>query len=124
MLSSATVSLFRLTCSCCPAVNLTGSVTSRQLSWTGQQTAHTSLAHHRLTHLIMCTSFNALCQYCKVLCMCVFCRETNMKVRQSVSVTCELGDPNNLAAFNGEIQKQYNRHHSPHSFVSKCFFSI
>lgn len=29
--------------------------------------------------------------------------ETNMKVRQSVSVTCELGDPNNLAAFNGEV---------------------
>ncbi|XP_037532568.1 phospholipid-transporting ATPase ID [Nematolebias whitei] len=29
--------------------------------------------------------------------------ETNMKVRQSVSVTAELGDPNNLAAFNGEV---------------------
>ncbi|KAL7392859.1 hypothetical protein ABVT39_002674 [Epinephelus coioides] len=29
--------------------------------------------------------------------------ETNMKVRQSVSVTCELGDPNNLASFNGEV---------------------
>lgn len=31
------------------------------------------------------------------------CRETNMKVRQSVSVTSELGDQNNLASFNGEI---------------------
>ncbi|XP_070768628.1 phospholipid-transporting ATPase ID [Enoplosus armatus] len=29
--------------------------------------------------------------------------ETNMKVRQSVSVTSELGDPNNLALFNGEV---------------------
>ncbi|XP_072316163.1 phospholipid-transporting ATPase ID [Eucyclogobius newberryi] len=29
--------------------------------------------------------------------------ETNMKVRQSVSVTCELGDTNNLATFNGEV---------------------
>ncbi|XP_071325988.1 phospholipid-transporting ATPase ID isoform X2 [Trachinotus anak] len=29
--------------------------------------------------------------------------ETNMKVRQSVSVTSELGDPNNLASFNGEV---------------------
>ncbi|KAM9724378.1 phospholipid-transporting ATPase ID isoform 1-T1 [Menidia menidia] len=29
--------------------------------------------------------------------------ETNMKVRQSVSVTAELGDPNNLASFNGEV---------------------
>uniref|UniRef100_A0A3Q2XM92 Phospholipid-transporting ATPase n=1 Tax=Hippocampus comes TaxID=109280 RepID=A0A3Q2XM92_HIPCM len=28
---------------------------------------------------------------------------TNMKVRQSVSVTSELGDPNNLAQFNGEV---------------------
>lgn len=41
MLTSATVSIFRLTCSCCPAVNLTGSVTSRQPSWTGQKTHHT-----------------------------------------------------------------------------------
>ncbi|XP_037836468.1 phospholipid-transporting ATPase ID isoform X2 [Kryptolebias marmoratus] len=31
------------------------------------------------------------------------CRETNMKVRQSVSVTAELGDPNNLATFDGEV---------------------
>lgn len=30
------------------------------------------------------------------------CRETNMKVRQSVSVTSELGDQNNLSSFNGE----------------------
>ncbi|KAL0985263.1 hypothetical protein UPYG_G00154720 [Umbra pygmaea] len=29
--------------------------------------------------------------------------ETNMKVRQSLSVTAELGDPNNLASFNGEV---------------------
>uniref|UniRef100_A0A669ERU8 Phospholipid-transporting ATPase n=1 Tax=Oreochromis niloticus TaxID=8128 RepID=A0A669ERU8_ORENI len=29
--------------------------------------------------------------------------ETNMKVRQSVSVTSELGDPNNLASFDGEV---------------------
>ncbi|KAM9805955.1 phospholipid-transporting ATPase ID isoform 5-T5 [Syngnathus typhle] len=29
--------------------------------------------------------------------------ETNMKVRQSVSMTSELGDPNNLAQFNGEV---------------------
>uniref|UniRef100_A0A3P9PSV5 Phospholipid-transporting ATPase n=1 Tax=Poecilia reticulata TaxID=8081 RepID=A0A3P9PSV5_POERE len=29
--------------------------------------------------------------------------ETNMKVRQSVSVTAELGDPNNLASFDGEV---------------------
>ncbi|KAM7420818.1 hypothetical protein PAMA_015165 [Pampus argenteus] len=29
--------------------------------------------------------------------------ESNMKVRQSVSVTSELGDPNNLASFNGEV---------------------
>uniref|UniRef100_A0A3Q2ZK24 Phospholipid-transporting ATPase n=1 Tax=Kryptolebias marmoratus TaxID=37003 RepID=A0A3Q2ZK24_KRYMA len=29
--------------------------------------------------------------------------ETNMKVRQSVSVTAELGDPNNLATFDGEV---------------------
>uniref|UniRef100_UPI0037E86E99 phospholipid-transporting ATPase ID n=1 Tax=Semicossyphus pulcher TaxID=241346 RepID=UPI0037E86E99 len=29
--------------------------------------------------------------------------ETNMKVRQSVSVTSELGDPNNLAPFDGEV---------------------
>uniref|UniRef100_A0A665VER2 Phospholipid-transporting ATPase n=1 Tax=Echeneis naucrates TaxID=173247 RepID=A0A665VER2_ECHNA len=29
--------------------------------------------------------------------------ETNMKVRQSISVTAELGDPNNLASFNGEV---------------------
>ncbi|XP_013865152.1 phospholipid-transporting ATPase ID isoform X2 [Austrofundulus limnaeus] len=29
--------------------------------------------------------------------------ETNMKVRQSVPVTAELGDPNNLATFNGEV---------------------
>ncbi|XP_060906634.1 phospholipid-transporting ATPase ID isoform X1 [Labrus mixtus] len=29
--------------------------------------------------------------------------ETNMKVRQSVSVTSELGDQNNLASFNGEV---------------------
>lgn len=34
---------------------------------------------------------------------CCLCRETNMKVRQSVSVTSELGDPNNLASFDGEI---------------------
>lgn len=27
-----------------------------------------------------------------------------MKVRQSVSVTSELGDPNNLASFDGEIR--------------------
>ncbi|XP_019747722.1 phospholipid-transporting ATPase ID isoform X2 [Hippocampus comes] len=31
--------------------------------------------------------------------------ETNMKVRQSVSVTSELGDPNNLAQFNGPDTK-------------------
>uniref|UniRef100_A0A674PFF9 Phospholipid-transporting ATPase n=1 Tax=Takifugu rubripes TaxID=31033 RepID=A0A674PFF9_TAKRU len=30
--------------------------------------------------------------------------ETNMKVRQSVSVTSELGDPNNLPSFDGEIR--------------------
>uniref|UniRef100_W5LA57 Phospholipid-transporting ATPase n=1 Tax=Astyanax mexicanus TaxID=7994 RepID=W5LA57_ASTMX len=29
--------------------------------------------------------------------------ETNMKVRQSLSVTSELGDPNNLAQFDGEV---------------------
>ncbi|CAB1334602.1 unnamed protein product [Coregonus sp. 'balchen'] len=29
--------------------------------------------------------------------------ETNMKVRQSLSVTAELGDPNNLASFDGEV---------------------
>ncbi|XP_047196670.1 phospholipid-transporting ATPase ID [Hippoglossus stenolepis] len=29
--------------------------------------------------------------------------ETNMKVRQSVSVTSELGDPNNLFSFDGEV---------------------
>lgn len=29
-----------------------------------------------------------------------------MKVRQSVSVTSELGDPNNLASFNGELREQ------------------
>ncbi|XP_068998882.1 phospholipid-transporting ATPase ID isoform X1 [Embiotoca jacksoni] len=29
--------------------------------------------------------------------------ESNMKVRQSVSVTSELGGPNNLASFNGEV---------------------
>uniref|UniRef100_A0A674MU15 Phospholipid-transporting ATPase n=1 Tax=Takifugu rubripes TaxID=31033 RepID=A0A674MU15_TAKRU len=29
--------------------------------------------------------------------------ETNMKVRQSVSVTSELGDPNNLPSFDGEV---------------------
>uniref|UniRef100_A0A3Q2DRG5 Phospholipid-transporting ATPase n=1 Tax=Cyprinodon variegatus TaxID=28743 RepID=A0A3Q2DRG5_CYPVA len=29
--------------------------------------------------------------------------ETNMKVRQSVSVTAELGDPNNLVSFDGEV---------------------
>ncbi|KAF3691940.1 Phospholipid-transporting ATPase ID [Channa argus] len=29
--------------------------------------------------------------------------ETNLKVRQSVSVTSALGDPNNLALFNGEV---------------------
>ncbi|KAM6909972.1 phospholipid-transporting ATPase ID [Xenentodon cancila] len=29
--------------------------------------------------------------------------ETNMKVRQSVSVTAELGDPNNLATFDGKV---------------------
>ncbi|XP_061633577.1 phospholipid-transporting ATPase ID isoform X2 [Phyllopteryx taeniolatus] len=29
--------------------------------------------------------------------------ETNMKVRQSVSVTTDLGDPDNLAQFNGEV---------------------
>ncbi|XP_063055580.1 phospholipid-transporting ATPase ID [Engraulis encrasicolus] len=29
--------------------------------------------------------------------------ETNMKVRQSLSVTSELGDPNNLARFDGEV---------------------
>ncbi|KAM9310665.1 phospholipid-transporting ATPase ID [Pholidichthys leucotaenia] len=29
--------------------------------------------------------------------------ETNMKVRQSVSVTSELGDPNHLASFDGEV---------------------
>ncbi|MEQ2279035.1 hypothetical protein AMECASPLE_005333 [Ameca splendens] len=29
--------------------------------------------------------------------------ETNMKVRQSVSVTAELGNPNNLASFDGEV---------------------
>uniref|UniRef100_A0A8D3EET1 Phospholipid-transporting ATPase n=1 Tax=Scophthalmus maximus TaxID=52904 RepID=A0A8D3EET1_SCOMX len=29
--------------------------------------------------------------------------ETNMKVRQSVSVTSELGDQNNLSSFNGEV---------------------
>ncbi|CAN9513586.1 unnamed protein product [Ophioblennius macclurei] len=29
--------------------------------------------------------------------------ETNMKVRQSVSVTSELGDPNNLSSFDGEV---------------------
>lgn len=37
---------------------------------------------------------------------CVFvlsCRETNMKVRQSVSVTSDLGDQNNLALFDGEV---------------------
>lgn len=39
----------------------------------------------------------------KLLCVVLSCRETNMKVRQSVSVTSELGDPNNLASFDGEI---------------------
>ncbi|RXN10284.1 phospholipid-transporting ATPase ID-like isoform X2 [Labeo rohita] len=35
-----------------------------------------------------------------------FCRsETNMKVRQSLSVTSELGDPNNLAQFDGPDTK-------------------
>lgn len=37
------------------------------------------------------------------LCVVLSCRETNMKVRQSVSVTSELGDQNNLASFDGEI---------------------
>ncbi len=33
-----------------------------------------------------------------------FCHsETNMKVRQSLSVTSELGDPNNLAQFDGML---------------------
>lgn len=41
----------------------------------------------------------------KLLCAVLSCRETNMKVRQSVSVTSELGDPNNLALFDGEIEK-------------------
>lgn len=34
------------------------------------------------------------------------CRETNMKVRQSISVTAELCDPNHLASFDGEITEQ------------------
>lgn len=40
MLTSAPGSVFRLTCSSCPPVNLTVSVTSRQPSWTGQTTQH------------------------------------------------------------------------------------
>ncbi|TKS82069.1 Phospholipid-transporting ATPase ID [Collichthys lucidus] len=39
----------------------------------------------------------------KLLCVVLSCRETNMKVRQSVSVTSELGDQNNLASFDGEV---------------------
>lgn len=48
---------------------------------------------------------------------CVFvlsCRETNMKVRQSVSVTSDLGDQNNLASFDGEVSSQ----------TSPCFFGL
>lgn len=40
MLTSAPGSVFRLTCSSCPPVNPTVSVTSRQPSWTGQTTQH------------------------------------------------------------------------------------
>lgn len=36
------------------------------------------------------------------VCLCVF-RETNMKVRQSVSVTSDLGDQSNLESFDGEF---------------------
>jgi len=53
---------------------------------------------------IHCSSLPAEAQDAtsKFLCVVSSCRETNMKVRQSVSVTAELGDPNNLASFNGE----------------------
>lgn len=66
MLTSATVSIFRLTCSCCPAVNLTGSVTSRQPSWTGQETHHTwpstlqcltVCRSNRIAHLNLCVLY-------------------------------------------------------------------
>lgn len=91
---------FRLTCSCCPAANLTDSVTSRQPSWTGQKTHH--ISYHQLIDNLQkqrdATS--------KSLCAVLSCRETNMKVRQSVSVTSELGGPNNLALFDGEFKKK------------------
>lgn len=38
--------------------------------------------------------------------VCFWRRETNMKVRQSISVTAELCDPNHLASFDGEIKEQ------------------
>lgn len=91
----AIISIFRLTCSYCPAANLMGSVTSRQPSLTGPKTNHTSPLTHSLQMQQDATS--------KLLCVVLSCRETNMKVRQSVSVTSELGDPNNLSSFDGEI---------------------
>lgn len=51
MLTSAIISIFRLTCSCCPAANLTGSVTSRQLSWMGQKAHRTSPQIHSTSHI-------------------------------------------------------------------------
>uniref|UniRef100_A0A4W5MCT9 ATPase phospholipid transporting 8B2 n=1 Tax=Hucho hucho TaxID=62062 RepID=A0A4W5MCT9_9TELE len=44
-----------------------------------------------------------VCEFIYSVCVLCLCRETNMKVRQSLSVTAELGDPNNLASFDGEV---------------------
>lgn len=38
---------------------------------------------------------------CLIWCL-LACRETNMKVRQAISVTAELGDTSQLALFDGE----------------------
>lgn len=53
-----------------------------------ERTATCRSAAHTIIHFMKCR---------------ISYRETNMKVRQSVSVTSELGDPNNLAQFNGEF---------------------
>lgn len=102
MLTSATVSVFRLTCSCCLAANLMGSVTLRQPSWTGQKTLQCPLTGP-LQKQQDTTS--------DLLFVVLSCRETNMKVRQSVSVTAELGNPNNLASFDGEVWLIFLRFH-------------
>lgn len=49
----------------------------------------------------------------------VMCRETNMKVRQAIPVTSELGDTGKLAGFDGECLRPMASPWGPH-FVPRC----